>query len=615
MDQPLLFILLAAMLMLATPLAFNVSFVGAQENEDEDDNSDDGNLAENVSLNDTSLEVEQVVDGLDSPTAMAFLDEHRILVLEKNNGTVRLVEDGKLQSEPLLDVAVANDDERGLLGMAVSKENDTTTFVFLYYTDSGGGADGDDTRGVPPEGNKLYRYELRGDRLVNPKLLLNLPALPGPRYNGGPVAIGPDGNVYVLIGDAEGHTTQAQNFKDGPAVDGSSGILRVGKNGELPEPVIGTGEFGKYYFAYGIRNSFGMAFDPETGTLWDTENGPAFGDEINLVDAGFNSGWRKAQGDANQTDIQKLVLFNERTHYSAPEFSWTDTVGPTALAFLNSSALGQEYRGDMFVGDVNNGALYHFDLKDNRSALALDGALADTVADTPQESRAAVLGDGFGVITDIESSPGGLYVLSLTEGTIFRIFSTNAEVQEEQDTNSNDDGSEDNGTNDGGSTTSNDANDIPPADDGDGITELTVRSVDPSGNEITGMFTVIKQVDGTVLSEGYTPLTFAGDKGAIYVVKVADFGNRKFDHWENNSNNILKLVRLDGDATITAHYQIKPQASGSFVIERLAQMLDHGNCIDKQGERMLNKIIDDLFKGKEMNISRFERALDSLVDC
>src|ERR671916_597097 len=91
--------------------------------------------------------------------------------------------------------------------------------------------EGLDRQNVPPEENRLYRYELQGDRLVNPLLLLDLPALPGPRYNGGPIVIGPDNNVYFIIGDVGGHTTMVQNFKNGSEPDGTSGILRVGKNG------------------------------------------------------------------------------------------------------------------------------------------------------------------------------------------------------------------------------------------------------------------------------------------------------------------------------------------------------------------------------------------------
>ena len=81
--------------------------------------------------------------------------------MKKDNGRVRAIENGMLQPEPLLDVAVANDGERGLLGAAVSRENESTTYVFLYFTESGGGVDGDDIQGVSPAGNRLYRYELR----------------------------------------------------------------------------------------------------------------------------------------------------------------------------------------------------------------------------------------------------------------------------------------------------------------------------------------------------------------------------------------------------------------------------------------------------------------------
>ena len=99
---------------------------------------------------------------------MAFLgnSSNDILVTEKDNGTVRRVIGGVVQPEPIVDVAVANDNgtnERGLLGMAVAKQNETTTYVFLYFTESGGGQDGDDAHGIVPAGNRLYRYELVED--------------------------------------------------------------------------------------------------------------------------------------------------------------------------------------------------------------------------------------------------------------------------------------------------------------------------------------------------------------------------------------------------------------------------------------------------------------------
>lgn len=584
MNRPLISIGLAAILVLAVPPTFNI-FAVAQESETTD----------GPSVDDPNIVVEQAAEGLTLPTTMAFLDEDRILVLEKNDGTVRLVEGGELQPEPLLDVAVANENERGMLGIAVSSENGTT-YVFLYFTESGGGTDGDDSEGVEPAGNRLYRYELQGDQLVNPQLLLDLPVLPGPRYNGGPVAAGPDGNVYVIIGDVEGHTTQVQNFEDSTAADGTSGVLRIGPNGEIPEPVIGTGEFGKYYFAYGIRNSFGLAFDPETGMLWDTENGPAFGDEINLIEPGFNSGWRDVQGLANESDLDDLVLFNARSHYSDPEFSWTEPVGPTALAFLNSSGLGEEYEGDMFVGDINNGAIYHFDLNENRSALVLEGALADMVADTPEESQEAIFGTGFGGVTDIKPGPdGNLYVLSFTEGVIYRLISTSA--PEEEDGAGEDDDAE--------------------------TAELMVRSEDLSGDTITGMYTVIEDSEGNVLEEGYTPLTFEGEVGSTYTVSVADFRDREFDHWDDDSDDRERTVTLEEDTTITAHYEIESDndsdnQNATPIINRLTQILNNDDCFDEQDRRRLDNtisnIIADIFDGSERNSDRLQRLIDRIVD-
>jgi glucose/arabinose dehydrogenase len=551
------------------------------------------------SVNDTRLTVEQVAEGLVSPTTMAFLDEETILVLEKDNGRVRVIEDGELQPEPLLDVAVANDGERGMLGTAVSRENDTTTYVFLYFTESGGGVDGDDMRGVPPAGNRLYRYELQGNQLVNPTLLLDLPALPGPRYNGGPVVIGPDNNVYVIIGDVGGHTTMVQNFENGPGADGTSGILRVGKNGEVPEPIIGTDSFGKYYFAYGIRSSYGMDFDPMTGVLWDTENGAPFVDEINLVDAGFNSGWKIVQGmvppDYNLTG---LVMFNEESHYSNPEFTWTEPVDPTALEFFNSSALGQEYENDMFVGDIGNGAIYHFELNENRSAFVLEGTLDDTVANTPEESEDTIFGTGFGGITDIKTGPDGyLYILSFVDGTLFRVVPATDAVQ---------------------------PNAVVAGED---AADLTVRAADLSGDTITGVYIVIEATNGTTLMEGHAPLTFTGTVGSTYTVTVPVLGNMEFDRWDNGVTDRTRSITLDqGDTTITGYLDVESTSanatidSRTIIIQRFADIVDQDNCFDAEDARRLimviGNVIRNMFSESEGGSNQLQQEIDRLVqDC
>jgi glucose/arabinose dehydrogenase len=548
------------------------------------------------SVNDINLKVEQVVSGLVSPTSMAFLDEDTILVLEKDNGRVMMIENGEIQPEPLLDVAVANDGERGMLGAAVSRENETTTYVFLYFTESGGGVDGDDMQGVLPAGNRLYRYELQGDQLVNPKILLDLPAVPGPRYNGGPVVIGPDNNVYVIIGDVGGHATRVQNFENGSAADGTSGILRIGKNGEVPEPVIGTGSFGKYYFAYGMRSSYGMNFDPLTGMLWDTENGAPFVDEINLVEAGFNSGWKDVQGMVPpDNSLTGLVMLNPESHYSNPEFTWTEPVDPTAPEFLNSSALGEEYENDMFVGDISNGAIYRFELNENRSAFALEGTLDDTIANTPEEAEDAIFGTGFGGITDIKTGPDGyLYILSSVDGTLFRVVPA-------VDTLPN-----------GGGVAA------------EGTAELTVRSADLSGDTITGVYIVIKATNGTTLIEGHAPLTFTGTGGSTYTVTVPVLGNVNFERWDNGLTDRTRTIVLgQDDTTITAYLEVDLPTANSTIdsrdilIQRFADIVDQDNCFDTDDARRLNMVINSLirniFSDSEGGNNHLQQEINRLV--
>ena len=179
-----------------------------------------------------------------------------------------------------------------------------------------------------------------------------------------------------------------------------------------------------YYFAYGIRNSFGMDFDPVTGHIWDTENGRNDDDEINLVLPGFNSGWPDIQGPASRpenddADVEDdLVDFDGRGEYRDPEFTWNITVGPTAIKFYNSTQLGVEYQNDIFVGDINNGRIYHFDLNEDRTGLMLDdGELEDKVGDNEDElsSGGVVFGTGFRAISDIEVGPdGNLYALDVS---------------------------------------------------------------------------------------------------------------------------------------------------------------------------------------------------------
>lgn len=385
-------------------------------------------------LSDPNLRVEQVSKVKFFPTGMAFLSDNEVLLIDKESGQVFRIVNGHKLATPLIDVNVANVSERGMLGIAVANSSSSTApnhpYVFLYYTET------KDRDGGEVLGNRLYRYELVENRLVNPKLILDLPTKPGPSHNGGVLKIGPDNNsVYLVIGDLNrisnaSFFTQAQNIEASAPPDGRGGILRTTFDGDVVggHGILGDNAPLNKYFGYGIRNSFGITFDPQTNNLWDTENGANTADEINLVKPGFNGGWRQVQGMSYlkaDFDPHHLVTFNGKGQYSDPEFVWMNTTGPTSLTFLKSDKLGKGYQNDLFVGNIN-GTLHHFDLLPNRTTLDLKGPLSDKIANTNEELKNVTLGQGFGIITDLETGPDGyLYVLSFyyrNTGIIYRII-------------------------------------------------------------------------------------------------------------------------------------------------------------------------------------------------
>jgi aldose sugar dehydrogenase len=380
---------------------------------------------------------------------MAFLGVNDILVLEDTKGKVWRIVNGQISDEPLLDLPAYTPD--GLTGIAVSKLENGSTYVFLYLNEAPTNLGRDvgtfeeveslnQTLGYDREGDRLYRYELVDNKLVNPKLLFQIPDktrnIFQEIHHGGEVIIGPDNNVYAVIGDIDGHEhpdsrTRAQNYQNGTDPDGRAGIISITQDGNVVDGngILGNDDPLNRYYAYGIRNSFGMDFDPVTGNLWDTENGPNYGDEINLVEPGSNGGWSKVQGfwkpdgeDRGEEDLDPddLVDFAGAGRYTPPKFVWNATVAPTALKFFNSDKFGEGYENDMFVGDINNGNLYHFDLNDDRTELVLNEPLSDKVADNREELEQVIFAKGFNGIVDLQVGPDG-YLYILSNGSIFRI--------------------------------------------------------------------------------------------------------------------------------------------------------------------------------------------------
>ena len=394
-------------------------------------------------LKDSNLKTELIVDKLQFPSGMAFIGNDDLLVIEKNTGIVKRVTNGEVVAE-LLDLNVATKSERGLLGIAVLDTAKTKyvnsygpndKFVFLFVTETENQDDGNIL------GNRVYRYDFVNDSLINPELLLDLPYLPGPSHNGGVMRIGPDNNLYIIMGDLNrlkdpSGDTIAQNLPGTAPPDGRGGVLRITPDGETVKDgfTLGAEEglLDKYY-GYGVRNSFGIGFDNVTGFLWDTENGSHYGDELNIVLPGFNSGWRQVLGLASmyenftgkRFDRSQLIDFNGNGKYYDPVITWNETIAPTTVSFIHTSTLGEEYKDDMLVAGVKNGTILHFDLNQTRTGLQLEGPLSDKLVNTPSELNSAIFGTGFDIITDIKIDPidGDLYVLAANtkNGKIYKI--------------------------------------------------------------------------------------------------------------------------------------------------------------------------------------------------
>jgi parallel beta-helix repeat protein len=387
-----------------------------------------------VVLNDSKLQVRLIASLPVGPvgggnteiyTAMAFIGPNDLLVLGKDNGKVMRLTNG-LQNGTVLDLNVTANgflDERGLLGIAVHPNFTTNGFVYLYYTKSNTAGDNTNT----PLDNRVERYTWNGSALTNPLLIRSLP-VSSSDHNGGSMTFGADGKLYFVIGDLI-RSGQLQNNSAGAAPDDSGVIFRLNDDGTTPtdNPFFALGGNMARYYAYGIRNSFGIASDAVSGKIWMTENGLNDYDEINLVVPGFNSGWNKITGPDSRDPqgIGDLKVF-AGSQYADPKYSWLSVVAPTGIAFVHSNQLGAAYQGDMFVGDFNTGNLYRFKLNGSRDGFVFQHAgLSDLVADNNSELAESILGNIFnisgGSISDLKAGPDGkLYVLNIY-GSIYVI--------------------------------------------------------------------------------------------------------------------------------------------------------------------------------------------------
>jgi aldose sugar dehydrogenase len=488
--------------------------------------------AEDPTMVDPNLHVTTVVSKLDQPTSMVFLAPGDFLILEKASGKVQHVVNGAIAGTAL-DLPVNSASERGLLGIALAPDFAQSNFVYLYWTQSTTGADSTNLAEVPLLGNRVDRYtwDLTAKKLVFNRNIIMLHAFQADagqpmrgNHNGGKILFGPDGKLYIQIGD-QGRRGQLQNLAygptrgyqpddqfGGPAPDAAhltGVILRLNPDGSTPDdnPFFGLTAQAlapieqnagvpmtaallnevvaniQKIFSYGRRNGFGLAFDPMTGSLWESENGDDAFDEMNRITAGSNGGWIQTIGPISrvadykqieasftplqgnlpvagnlpfsaidpasfipalqqvrwsptliadsQDDARSRLFVLPGSHYEDPEFSWKWAVAPAAIGFAGTG-LGPKHAGNLFVGAsrtfLDEGYLFEFTFDAARRHFAFsDPKLQDGVDDNDYkfdegESGSLVAGKNFGIVTNIVTGPdGNLYVTSLSNGVVYMI--------------------------------------------------------------------------------------------------------------------------------------------------------------------------------------------------
>jgi glucose/arabinose dehydrogenase len=287
----------------------------------------------------SSIEAVKVKGDLRQPAGFSFLPNGKVVYLERATGQVRFLNlQTKYDRRFFTIPGVNGSGERGALGVAVHPKWPEQPYIYVYVTRSAGG----DLR------NQIVRIKSKDGDGVAMKVILSTPASSDPYHNGGRIEFGPDGKLYAIVGD--GHS--ASNAQD---LTGNlrGKILRLRADGGVPADNPSIGGDQTKIFAYGIRNSFGFTFDPDTDDLWETENGPECNDEINLVTAGENYGWGQMESCPNTNQDGPSPV--------GPIYTYGSTIGITGATFCDGCGLGACCDGGSLHRAVLNGGRDDFD--------------------------------------------------------------------------------------------------------------------------------------------------------------------------------------------------------------------------------------------------------------
>lgn len=329
-----------------------------------------------------------VTSGIPNPTVMAFADNGDIFVCQQN-GKVRLIRNGQLQSTPILSLNVDDFFERGLIGIALHPNFNSNGHIYLYYTLANG------------NNNRISRFTFNGTT-INPnteQVILNLTPLNAGNHNGGAMKFGLDGKLYVGVGEnAKPNQAQSLNTYLGK-------LLRINPNGSVPpgNPFPSGSAEKKRIWAYGLRNPYTFDIQPGTGTIYVNDVGQNSWEEINdATTGGLNFGWPQAEGNSNNSSFENPVY--AYAHGNGNLKGCAITGG----AFFNPATTNYpaEYNGKYFFQDFCNNWIAYIDPSNPG---------APTIFATSTHDSALAIQPGI---------DGNLYYLSRGDNALYKIIYT-----------------------------------------------------------------------------------------------------------------------------------------------------------------------------------------------
>ena len=321
----------------------------------------------------TNFKVETVATGLEVPWAFAWLPSGDLIFTERR-GRVRIVEGGKLRTEPVFVVPdVEPSSESGLMDVTLHPNFAANNFIYMAYAYNSEG-----------KRDKVVRYKYVGGKFIEPTVIIqHIPA--APNHAGMRCRFGPDGKLYISDGDS----TKWDLAQDLSSLAGK--ILRLNDDGSVPQdnPFVGQKNVRPEIWAYGVRNPQGLAWQPGTNLLFETEHGPsgfegkgAGGDEVNIIERGKNYGWPVIHHQMTQAGMESPLL------------EYSPACAPASAMFYNADKF-PDFKGNFFFGCLGGRRIIRVVL-DGRKVVSQENLLDGT----------------YGRIREMEQGPDGFIYFS-----------------------------------------------------------------------------------------------------------------------------------------------------------------------------------------------------------